>query len=203
MNPLTATLYQRSPAKAVRPTIAPDVIVLQVSANANWNSQNASIGTPVDPYVSGVDCRKKYWCPMKPFPAPNMNAKPKAQKRAPQRQVSTMPSSRMFTVSRVRENPASRNKKPACMKKTRNAALSVQTVLRGLTHSECATAVSAACAGRPKYSEIPHSTVSSSASPSAFPPRIAKKTRGLRTRCCVHTMSPALEGLWGLRPLSS
>jgi len=49
MNPLTATLYQRSPANAVRPTIAPDVMVLHVSAKANWKSQNASIGTPVVP----------------------------------------------------------------------------------------------------------------------------------------------------------
>ena len=33
--------------KPQRPTIAPDVIVEQVSANANWNTQNASSGTPV------------------------------------------------------------------------------------------------------------------------------------------------------------
>ena len=35
--------------KPQRPTIAPDVIVEQVSAKANWNTQNASSGTPVVP----------------------------------------------------------------------------------------------------------------------------------------------------------
>ena len=39
--------------KPQRPIIAPEVIVEQVSANANWNTQNASSGTPVVPYVGG------------------------------------------------------------------------------------------------------------------------------------------------------
>ena len=33
--------------KPQRPTMAPDVIVEAVSAKANWNTQNASSGTPV------------------------------------------------------------------------------------------------------------------------------------------------------------
>ena len=70
---------------------------------------------------------------MKPFPAPNMNAKPQAQKSRPQRQVSTIPSRRTFTVSRVRANPASRNMNPACMKNTRNAVTSTHMVLIGFT----------------------------------------------------------------------
>ena len=36
-----------SPLKLVRPTIAPDVIVDAVSANANWNSTKAKNATPV------------------------------------------------------------------------------------------------------------------------------------------------------------
>ena len=69
---------------------------------------------------------------MKPLPAPNMKAKPQAQNRMPQRQVSTMPSSRMLTVSRVRAKPASSIMKPACMKNTRKAAMSVHIVFIGL-----------------------------------------------------------------------
>ena len=38
-----------SPLNPVRPTMAPDVIVEHVSANANWNSQNARNATPVEP----------------------------------------------------------------------------------------------------------------------------------------------------------
>ena len=49
MNPLTATLYIRSPPKAVRPTIEPVVTVLHVSAKAYWNKKNARNATPVDP----------------------------------------------------------------------------------------------------------------------------------------------------------
>ena len=43
-----------------RPTIAPDVIVEHVSANANWNKKNAKNATPVDPYVAGALFKKKY-----------------------------------------------------------------------------------------------------------------------------------------------
>ena len=39
----------RGSTKPQRATMAPEVIVEQVSANANWNTQNASSGTPVDP----------------------------------------------------------------------------------------------------------------------------------------------------------
>src|ERR1700728_3163936 len=56
--PETPIEYQRSPQKPVRPSMAPDVIVEQVSANANWNRKNASVATPVEPYVSGMLWRK-------------------------------------------------------------------------------------------------------------------------------------------------
>ena len=61
-----------------------------------------------------------------------MKAKPIAQKRMPQMQVSAMPSTRMFTDSRSRAKPASSMTKPTCMPKTRNAAISVQAVLIAL-----------------------------------------------------------------------
>jgi len=48
MNPLTPIEYHRSPQNPVRPTIAPDVMVEQVSANANWNRNTAMVATPVD-----------------------------------------------------------------------------------------------------------------------------------------------------------
>jgi len=111
------------------------VIVLHVSANANWNKKNAKKATPVEPYVAGALFKKKYWCPIQPLPDPNMNANPNAQNRIPHRQVSAMHSSMMFETSRVRPKPASNIMKPACMKNTRKAAINTHTVLRGLTMS--------------------------------------------------------------------
>src|SRR4051794_19111639 len=105
MNPLTAMEYTRSPPNAVRPTIAPDVIVEHVSANANWNKKKARNATPVEPYVAGALFKKKNSCPIQPLPVPNMNAKPNAQKSKPHKQVSTMHSSMMFETSRVRAKP--------------------------------------------------------------------------------------------------
>src|ERR1700674_1260387 len=96
MNPVTPMLYRMSPMNPQRPTIAPDVIVEHVSANANWNTQNANKGTPVVPYVSARPFRKNPWVPMNPLPSSNMNAKPQAQNVTPQMQVSTMPSTRML-----------------------------------------------------------------------------------------------------------
>src|SRR5690348_12332970 len=138
MNPLTPIEYSRSPLNPVRPTIAPDVIVEQVSANANWNRKNAMNATPVsnvppNVYVASAPLRKKNVCPMNPLPAPNMNANPNAQNSSAHRQVSTMHSWRMLTTSRVRANPASSIMNPACMKNTRNAATSVQAVFVPLT----------------------------------------------------------------------
>ena len=115
--------------------MAPEVIVEQVSAKANWKSQNARKATPVLPYPGVMPCRKKYWWPMKPFPAPNWKAKPIDQYRRPQRHVSNAHSSSTLTVSRDRAKPASRPMNPACMKNTMNAANSTQTVLSGLTTS--------------------------------------------------------------------
>ena len=64
-----------------------------------------------------------------------MNANPNAQNSRPHRQVSTMHSARTLTVSRDRAKPASRPMNPACMKNTRNAAMSVHIVLIGFTSS--------------------------------------------------------------------
>src|SRR6185295_16029643 len=121
-----------SPTNPQRPTIAPDVMVEQVSANANWNTQKARSGMPVEPYVSARPFRKNPVVPMKPFPGSNMNAKPQAQNATPQMQVSTIPSTRMLIDSRERAKPASSMTKPTCMQNTRNAASSTHTVLRAL-----------------------------------------------------------------------
>ena len=114
--------------------MAPDVMVLHVSANANWNKKNARNATPVEPYVCGAPCRKKYWCPIQPLPEPNMNAKPNAQNsNAAQARVDDALEIMTFDTSRVRAKPASRNMNPACMKNTRNAVTSTHIVLIGLT----------------------------------------------------------------------
>src|ERR1700680_4246772 len=136
-----------SPMNPQRPTIAPDVIVEQVSAKANWKTQKASSGTPVVPYVSASPFRKKPVVPMNPLPGSNMNAKPQAQNSTPQRQVSTIPSTRMLIDSRDRAKPASSITKPTCMQKTRKAAISVQAVLMALiSGGGKAGAAGAACA---------------------------------------------------------
>src|SRR5580765_6322892 len=122
-----------SPMNPQRPTIAPDVMVEQVSAKANWNTQYASSGTPVVKYVSGSPFKKKPVVPMKPLPGSNMKAKPQAQNVTPQMQVSTMPSTRMLMDSRDRANPASSITNPTCMQKTRKAASRTQTVLSAFT----------------------------------------------------------------------
>ena len=75
-----------------------------------------------------------------------------------------------LTVSREREKPASSIVKPGCMPKTRNAAMSVHTVLIGLTMSLPLSTTSSAWAGLPK-TFISNATVPSSvATPSIFPP---------------------------------
>src|ERR1051325_127058 len=121
-----------SPTNPQRPTIAPDVIVEQVSANANWNTQYASSGTPVVRYVSGRPLRKNPCMPMNPFPGSNMNANPHAQNGTPHMQVPRIPATRMLIDSHDRATPASSITNPTCMQKTRNAARSTQTVFSAL-----------------------------------------------------------------------
>src|SRR4249919_520151 len=171
-----------SPTNPHRPTIAPDVIVEQVSANANWKTQNARSGTPVEPYVSARPFRKNPVVPMNPFPGSNMNAKPHAQKVTPQMQVSTMPSTRMLIDSRDRANPASSMTNPTCIPNTRNAAISVHAVLMALTSGD-GPAGAGACAesaGARKTLMV----VSRRMRPMAFPPMsastFARKTGSLK-----------------------
>src|SRR4029450_1741249 len=125
-----------SPTNPQRPTMPPDVIVEQVSANANWNTQNASNGTPVVPYVSASPLRKNPVVPMKPLPGSNTTAKPHAQNVTPQMHVSTMPSTRMLIDSRERAKPASSITNPTCIQNTRKAASSTQMVLRALISAD-------------------------------------------------------------------
>src|SRR3569623_311034 len=111
------------------------------------------------------------------LPEPNMNAKPNAQNSRPHRQVSTMPSSRMLTVSRVREKPASSIMKPACMKNTRNAASSVHIVLSGLIRSAAVGVPLSARASAPKYHETPAMPPIRMSAPSILPATMAVKIR--------------------------
>ena len=104
---------------------------------------------------------------MKPLPGSNMKAKPHAQNKTPQMQVSTMPSTRMLIDSRERAKPASSMTKPTCMQNTRNAASSTQTVLRALTSGD---GPSCACSIGGRNTLI---AVSSSVSPISLPPTSA------------------------------
>src|SRR6202045_2770552 len=167
MKPVTPTLYNKSPMKSQRPIIAPEVTVEQVSANAYWKTQYASSGTPVVPYVGASPCSMKPVVPIHGVPGQNMKAKPHSQKVTPQMQVSAIPSTRMFTVSRERANPDSSITKPPCIQKTREAATSFQTVLIALTcgGGSAGAASAYAVAGRYHF-EISNRT---SASPIILP----------------------------------
>src|SRR6266851_9598882 len=158
-----------SPMNPHRPTIAPDVIVEQVSAKANWKTQKASSGTPVVPYVSASPFRKKPVVPMNPLPGSNMNAKPQAQNNTPQRQVSTMPSTSMLIDSRDLAKPASSITNPTCMQNTRKAAINVHAVLMALISGGMGAA---ACANTAGATNI-RIAVKSSVSPMALPPTSA------------------------------
>src|SRR5437588_1944453 len=129
-----------SPQKPQRPIIAPEVMVEAVSAKAYWKTQKASNGIPVDRYVEGRPMRKKPCVPITGVPGSNMKAKPQAQNRTPQIQVSAIPSTRMLTDSRERAKPASSITNPTCIQKTRKAATNVQTVLTALIVGMSATA---------------------------------------------------------------
>ena len=60
-NALELADHAKTLAMNVSTTMAPEVTVEAVSANANWNSQNARNATLVDPYAAVMPCRKKYW----------------------------------------------------------------------------------------------------------------------------------------------
>src|SRR5260370_22247329 len=153
--------------KSQRPIIAPEVTVEQVSANAYWNTQYASSGTPVVPYVGARLCSMKPVVPIHGVPGQNMNAKPHSQKVTPQMQVSAIPSTRILTVSRERANPDSSMTNPTCIQKTRYAATSVHTVLIALICGGGNGGAASAYAALRRY----HFVISKSTSPnpSIFP----------------------------------
>src|SRR5215467_14685176 len=116
--------------------MAPEVIVDAVSANANWKTQNASNGIPVAIYVGLKPIKKKPCVPIQGVPGSNIKAKPQAQNKTPQMQVSAMPSTRILTDSRERANPASSITKPTCIQKTRKAASNTHTVFNAFTSAD-------------------------------------------------------------------
>src|SRR6267154_3806208 len=179
-----------------RPIIAPEVTVEQVSANAYWKTQYASSGTPVVPYVGARPCSMNPVVPIHGVPGQNMKAKPHSQKVTPQMQVSAIPSTRMFTVSRDRANPDSSITNPTCMQKTRYAATNVHTVLIALICGGGKGGAASAYAALGRY----HFEISNSTSPSpiilpASSDPAARRTAGSRhfSRSCRKTPATARE----------
>ena len=125
-----------------------------------------------------------------------MNANPNAQNRRPHRNVSTMHSVRTFTVSRDRAKPASSAMNPACMKKTRNAVTSTQTVLTGFTRSFAWCVTSCADAGVSISPTIWLIANSTAITPSILPAKIVRisfRVRpSARRRRSVFTIVPSL-----------
>src|SRR5437588_3527069 len=127
---------------------------------------------------------------MKPLPRPNWKAKPIAQYRIPHTHVSKTHDISAFTGSRDRAKPASRAMNPACMKNTRNAVTSTQTVFRGLTTSPACTATSCmgdAPAAVSKNHANPLIAARTDAIPSIFPPR--RIANCLRTSFSLNRLS--------------
>ena len=67
--------------------------------------------------------------------------------------------------------------KPACMKNTRNAAISVHIVLIGLMYAGCGGAAASAKARVAKYHSMPLMPATSSIAAIIFPPSSAMKIR--------------------------
>ena len=85
-----------------------------------------------------------------------------------------------LTVSRSREKPASSIMNPACMKNTRNAAISVHMVFTGLIRSFAATAGSCIGDAPTTESKKPSANLaatSASATPINLPPRNIPNSR--------------------------
>ena len=107
----------------VRSAMAPDTIVAAVAAKTVWNIQKARTqGSP-----SGEkSLKKKQEVPNQPVDVtPNIRPNPTAQKASEPMEKSMRFFIMMFTAFLARVNPLSTMAKPACMKKTRAAAISV------------------------------------------------------------------------------
>ena len=121
----------------MRSAIAPETIVAAVAANANWKIQ---------PDQSSKAQRKKWPSPKKLFDdspfTPYATAQPMAQKASAPMETSMMFFIRMFAVFFARTNPASSMAKPACMKNTRNAAISSHAVSIAAIRSAICSSVS-------------------------------------------------------------
>ncbi len=105
--------------------MAPETMVAAVAAKTHWNIQKASThGSP--PTVKSL--RKKPLVPNQPVVvAPNIRPKPTAQKKSEPMAKSIRFFIMMLTAFLARVKPVSTMAKPACMKKTRAAAIRVQT----------------------------------------------------------------------------
>ncbi len=108
-----------------------------------------------------------------------------AQYSNPHRQVSNTHSNSTLTVSRDRAKPASRPMNPACMKKTKKAVTSTQTVLIGLTRSLAAIAgvLVWAPAAVSKNQKKPLMAPRTATRPIILPPRMVKMSRRVSFSC--------------------
>ncbi len=106
--------------------MAPETMVAAVAQKTTWNMKNAY--TQGSPSLAKSE-RKK---PVEPTPslvlaAPNMIANPTAKKATDPTEKSIRFFMMMLQAFFARVNPASTRANPACMKKTRNAAIRVHT----------------------------------------------------------------------------
>ncbi len=106
--------------------------------------------------MSGMPRRANHSVPKKLLPLPNISPKPTMTKATVANVVSMKFSAMMLTTFLERTKPASRKPKPACMKKTRKAQISTQTVSSALTSgcSPCAAAVRVNTKSRPNINTM-------------------------------------------------
>jgi hypothetical protein len=130
--------------------MAPDTMVAAVAAKTSWKNQYVYCHSPCG--VAGeAPERKNPEAPKSPIlSAPNMMPNPMTKKAMDPTQKSIMFFIMMLPAFFARVNPVSTIANPACMKNTRNAAISVQTTLMGCI---AGAAAAASCAKAPVASD--------------------------------------------------
>lgn len=122
----------------VRSAIAPETIVAAVAANTVWKIRNVQFQSPLP---GSTPLRPNIVVPIQPLLCPNIRPKPTKKKASMPIEKSNRFFIRMLTEFLARVNPVSTMANPACMKNTRNAATSVQTMLRFVWTSALATSM--------------------------------------------------------------
>src|SRR5918992_6037588 len=117
-----------------RSSVVPQTIASETAQNMNWNSMNAAVEPTISSPASVPPMlKKKPESPNSQPPPPNASAKPQTHHAI----VAIEKLATIFAMPMPaflpRENPISRNAKPACMNITRTAATRIHVTLSSST----------------------------------------------------------------------